>query len=86
MQQRKHAAGHRADVGVRILLSRAIEPDARIAAKPEFTQLQRRMLTRGDQRWFNPAPRQRLSDRRQLDGFRPGPDNQPYIRVAQPSP
>jgi hypothetical protein len=73
-------------MGVRILLSRAIEPDARTVAKSEFAQLELRMLTGDDQRRLNPAPRQRLSDWRQLDGFRPGPDNQPYIRVAQPSP
>jgi hypothetical protein len=44
------------------------------------------MLTGEDESRREPARRQRMSDRRHLDGFRPGPDDQPDIEGSQYSP
>lgn len=82
-QQRRR---HRADVAVRILLAGAFEPFGRIAIQPEVRGIERRVLARDDQPWRQPAFGEGLRERRQLDCFRPGADDQPDVDAIQPSP
>jgi hypothetical protein len=71
---------------VRVLLAGAVEPDRGIGVQPIVRGIERFMLPGEDQRRFEPALGERVSERGQLDGFRPGPDDQPYVREWQPSP
>ena len=55
-------------------------------AQPEIARFERRMLPGQDKAWCEPAFGERPCDRRQFDGFRPGPDDQPDICKRQCSP
>jgi hypothetical protein len=71
---------------MRVLLSRTIEWVNRGWVKPEFARVEAGMLTGEDQRRREIPGGQSAGDRRQLDRFGPGPDDQPDIVERQPSP
>jgi hypothetical protein len=70
---------------VRIGLARAAEAQSRKAAQTEILG-EEPLLTGEDQECSQPAPLERMGDRRQLYGFGPGADDQPDLCGMQPSP
>jgi hypothetical protein len=48
--------------------------------------IERSMLPGEDERGHQPALGERVSDGGEFDRFRPGADDQPYVRGLQPSP
>jgi hypothetical protein len=85
-KQRRKRRGHRLDVAVRVLLAGAAERDAGKAAEPELGGIEQRMLSGEDQDRREASRGQRAGYRRELDGFRPGADDQPNVSAVQPSP
>jgi len=69
---------------MRVFLARAAQPDARIVAEAEFFGVELAMLPGKDQRRLERTRDERMRQRSQLDRFRPGPDDQPYVG-SQPS-
>ena len=84
--------GHEPFIGVlathsvRVLLAGTVQPFHAKCAEPETRGIEIRVLAGEDERGREPTLRQRMRDRRLLDGFRPGPDDQPDIVAIQPSP
>jgi hypothetical protein len=73
-------------VPVRVFLARTAEVDRRISLQLEFSEVKTGVLAGEHKRRRQAAIAQRLGDRRQFDGFRPGADDQPYVRETQSSP
>jgi hypothetical protein len=73
-------------MGMGILAADAAKVDAREAIEAEFGGLQRRVLAGEDEGRLDPVREQCPCDRPEFDGFRPGPDDQPYIGGTQVSP
>lgn len=71
---------------VRVFFASASKPRCRIPIETEAAGIEIRMLARQDDRRGKPALGERMGDRGKLDGFRPGPDDQPNLRGTQPSP
>jgi hypothetical protein len=85
-QQQKHCSGDHAHMPVRVFVSPTPEAHRGIRLKPEFAGIESEVLAGEHERRRQAAIAQRMGDRRQLDGFRPGPDDQPYVGETQPSP
>ena len=92
-QQVRRIAGQRAErrldrarVGVRILVAGTAEMHRRIAAQAVLGRVERLMLAGEDEPRLEAALGERVRDRGEFDGFRPGADDQPYVRGLQPSP
>jgi hypothetical protein len=83
---RQERGGDRADMPMRVLLSRTAEPLRRQFAKAEVARIEVAMLARPDQARRNPPLGERMSNRCDFDGFRPGADHQPDFDAIQPSP
>jgi len=77
---------HRADVAVGVPLAGTFQPLGRIAVEPEVGRIERRMLSSKDQPRRPPALGEGMRERRQLDCFRPGANDQPDVDAIQPSP
>jgi hypothetical protein len=71
---------------VRVFLAGAAEMHRGICCEAEFLGLETGVLTSEHKRRREAAIAKRMGDRRQFDGFRPGPDDQPYVGEMQPSP
>jgi hypothetical protein len=71
---------------MRILLTGAIEPMPRKVPEAVVVGAQLSVLPRDNQRRLDPARNERAGEGRQLDRFRPGPDDQPDVPETQPSP
>ena len=71
---------------VRVLFARTAEEDRRIGFEPEFGGIECGVLAREDEARRQAALRERARNRLQLDRFRPGADDQPYIGETQSSP
>jgi len=71
---------------VRVLFAGAAEPVRRKPAESEIPGIEARMLPGEDERRRQPALDERGRDGRQLDRFRPGPNDQPDIGRTQSSP
>jgi hypothetical protein len=71
---------------MRVLFAWAAEANRRESGKPELRGIERRVLAGEDQARRESAGGKRMGYGRQLDRFRPGPDDQPNIRETQPSP
>jgi hypothetical protein len=82
-QQRR---GDCPDVTVGVFLTAAAELVGGILAETEVGQVEPRMLSGDDQRRRQVAVGECVSNRCELDGFRPGADHQPQIYAVQPSP
>jgi hypothetical protein len=85
-EQWKQRGSDRANMQVRVFLAWATEPLARQCAEPELFGIEIGMLTGQNERGRQTARGKRRRDRRELDGFRSGPDDQPNVGVTQPSP
>ena len=85
-QVRQQRRRHLADVCVRVFLAEAIELEAAVSRQGRSRAIEPVVLAGEDQRRHDPALGERVGDWGQLDGFRPGPDDQPDIRETQPSP
>ena len=85
-EPREKRCRDRSDVAVRVLLAGTVQPFHAKCAEPETRGIEIRVLAGEDERGREPTLRQRMRDRRLLDGFRPGPDDQPDIVAIQPSP
>ena len=72
-------------MAVWILLAWTAEAQLWEVAKAERPRIEG-LLSRQHERRGQPARGERVSDGRQFDGFRPGPDDQPDIGETQPSP
>jgi hypothetical protein len=73
-------------MGVRILLSWTVEGDPRKLVQPEVGRIETRMLPGDDKGWINSPRPEGACNRLELNGFGPGPDDQPDISGTQPSP
>jgi hypothetical protein len=73
-------------MAVRVFLPGTEKPLKRERAEPISAQPQVRMLPGEHDRRRKPALGKRVRDRRQLDQFGPGADDQADIRETQPSP
>jgi hypothetical protein len=71
---------------VRIGLARTTEISTRIGVEAVLARIEACVLAREDQARRNAARGQRVGEGRQFDRFRPGADDQPYVRGTQPSP
>jgi hypothetical protein len=71
---------------VRILLTGTAEERRRKQVEAELAGLQRAMLPAEHERRNDPTRRERGGDGLELDRFRPGANDQPYVRGKQPSP
>ena len=71
---------------VRVLAAGAAKPNGGKALEAEVARLKASVLAAQDQRWRESSDCERMGDRRQLDRFRPGSDDQPDIRGIQSSP
>ena len=71
---------------VRVFLAGTAEMHCGICCETEFLGFKPGVLAREHERRRQAAIAQRMGDRRQFDGFRPGPDDQPYVGEMQPSP
>ena len=71
---------------VRVFLAGAAEMHCRICFETKFLGLETGVLPSKHKRRREAAIAQRMGDRRQFDGFRPGPDDQRYVGEMQPSP
>jgi hypothetical protein len=70
---------------VRILLARAAEVACAVTGQSEIAGIEQ-LLPGEEKRRMEAAQVQRMSDRCEFDGFRPGPDDQPDFSGTQPSP
>jgi hypothetical protein len=86
VEQRQHCSGHGADMRVRILPSGTAKFDPAEAMEIELARLERRVLSCEDQCRSQPLRPEGIRDGFELDGLRPGPDDQPYVRKTQLSP
>src|SRR4029453_12376989 len=86
LEQRPKSQSHRADMRVRVFLSCAAKIDPLKAIEIEFGWIQTRMLTGENEGRQQPISRERARDGQQLDGFRPGANDQPYVRKMQATP
>jgi hypothetical protein len=73
-------------MGVRILFSWAIDANPREVAQAELGGIEPRVLPRHDYGRRDAEYREGACNRLELDGFGPGPDDQPYVSGTQPSP
>jgi hypothetical protein len=71
---------------MRVLLAGTAEARRWERIKAELARLEPRMLTGEEKFRGEPDREERLCDRSQFDGFGPGADDQPNVRVTQPSP
>jgi hypothetical protein len=71
---------------VRVFFAFAAEAHRRIRLKPEFGGIQTEVLICEHERRRESAIAERMGDGCHLDCFRPGADDQPYVRETQPSP
>jgi hypothetical protein len=71
---------------VRVRKARTAEADAAIVAQPIVCRIQRGVLASENQRRFQPARGERMSDWSQFDCFWPGANHQPDVGETQPSP
>jgi hypothetical protein len=85
-QQRKQRHGYGADVSVGVLLPRTAKIDPGEFIQSELPRIQLAVLARENKRGRDAVRQQRTGDGLQLDGFRPGADDQPDIAGTQPSP
>ena len=85
-QLRKHGGSNHPHMAVRVLFAGAAELHRRIGVEPGFGETERKVLSGEHERRRQAAIAERMGDRRQFDGFRPGPDDQPYVGEMQPSP
>jgi hypothetical protein len=85
-ETRQESGRHGLDMPVRILLAGTFQRLRQIAAEPEVSGIEDRVLARKDQPRRQPALGESMGERRQLDGFRSGADDQPDIYSIQPSP
>lgn len=82
----EHGVRNGLHVSVRIRFAWAAEAHGRISLKPEFGGIESDMLVCEHERRWQTAIAKRVGDGRQLDGFRSGADDQPYIGETQSSP
>jgi hypothetical protein len=85
-EQRSKRGFDFADVRVGILLAGAAEMERGIVRQAVVSRLERSMLPGEDERGRQPALGERAGDGGEFDRFRPGADDQPYVRGLQPSP
>ena len=84
--QRLQRPRHRADMGVRVFLAGAGEEDLGKVAEAEVDRIKSGMLAGQDEARNEAARREGAGNRLELDGFGPGPDDQPDVSGTQPSP
>ncbi|HXS24878.1 MAG TPA: hypothetical protein VN719_11645, partial [Gemmatimonadales bacterium] len=82
----KQRHGYGVDVSVGVLLSRTAKPNSGEFMKSELPRIQLAVLAGEHKRGRDAVRQQRTGDGLQLDGFRPGADDQPYVPRTQPSP
>jgi hypothetical protein len=82
----EHGVRNGLDVSVRIRFAWAAEAHRRIRLKPEFGGTESGVLIGEHERRRQTAIAERMGDGRQLDGFRSGADDQPYIGETQSPP
>ena len=85
-QPQQHRLTDGGDVRVGVFLSRAIQPVGGKDVQPVVARIERGMLSGEDDRRHDTLRGKCASDGCQLDRFRSGPDDQPDILRAQPSP
>ena len=85
-QQWKYRGGDQLHMAMRVFVSSTAEVHCRICLNPEFLRIESRVLTCKHERWRQAAIAQRMGEGGQLNGLRPGPDDQPYVGETQPSP
>jgi hypothetical protein len=85
-EQREQRGGDRANMVVRVVLTRAAEAHGFEASKPEILEPQLRVLTSEHDRRPATASGQRMDDGCHFYCFRPGADDQPDIGETQYSP
>jgi len=73
-------------MAVRVLFAGTTEAHRRIRSKSEFGRIETDVLVGEHERRRQAAIAERVSDRSKFDGFRPGTDDQPYVRETQSSP
>ena len=73
-------------MGMRVFLARAAEDDPGKVAEAEVGRIESGVLAGQDEARNEAARREGAGNRLELDGFGPGPDDQPDIRGTQPSP
>ena len=78
-EDRRHHFGNCAHMVVRILAASAAEADDRVDSQPESFLVEMRMLAGEDCRGRKAECIKGRGDRFELDGFWPGPDDQPNI-------
>ena len=84
-EQRSDRPRDSAGVGVRIAMAGAVKLDPVVGAQSVVGRAQR-VLAGEDQTRRKAAAAERGRDRRKLDGFWTGPDNDVDTRTGQPSP
>jgi len=85
-EQRSKRGFDFADVRVGILLAGTVEMERGINVQAMVPWIERSMLPGEDERGRQPALGERVGDGGEFDRFRPGADDQPYVRGLQPSP
>jgi hypothetical protein len=73
-------------MAVRVFLAGAVEAQVWKAAEPVIVGTEAAVLAGEDQGRGQPAAVKRVRDRRQLDRFGPGADDQTNVGRTQPSP
>jgi hypothetical protein len=85
-QQRKQRHGYGVDMSVGVLLPRTAKIDPGEFMQSKLSRIQLAVLARENKRRCDAVRQQRTGDGLQLDGFRPGADDQPDIPGTQLSP
>ncbi len=85
-EQRSKRGFDFAHVRVGILLAGTAELERGINVQAMVARIERSMLPGEDERGRQPALGERAGDGGEFDRFRPGADDQPYVRGLQPSP
>jgi len=73
-------------MGMRIFLAGAAEDDPGKVAEAEVGRIESGVLAGQDEARNEAARREGAGNRLELDGFGPGPDDQPDVSGTQPSP
>jgi len=73
-------------MGMRIFLAGAAEDDPGKVAEAEVSRIESGVLAGQDEARNEAARREGAGNRLELDGFGPGPDDQPDVSGTQPSP
>jgi len=84
--QRPQRPRHGADMGMRVFLAGAGEDDPGKVPEAEVGRFESGVLAGQDEARNEAARREGAGNRLELDGFGPGPDDQPDVSGTQPSP